>query len=233
MIKCIIVEDELLAQQVIQSHLKNTNQLELVAVCNNAIEAKDALSKNEVDLIFLDIQLPGMTGLNFLRTVQDPPLIVLTTAYTEYALESYDFNVIDYLLKPISLDRFNKAISKITSGRVFPKLTNTKDDSPDHLFIKSGSKFFKVNLSDIIYIQSMKDYLKIYTKDHKLITHQTMGDMEKILPSKQFIRVHKSYMVAIASIKIIYGNTVELEQAVIPIGNIYKNNVMNLVARKN
>jgi DNA-binding LytR/AlgR family response regulator len=232
LIKCIIVEDETLAQEVIQSHLKKIDQLELVAICNNVMEAKDVLEKKEVDLIFLDIQLPGMTGINFLRSYPDPPLVILTTAYTEYALESYDFNVIDYLLKPISLERFTRSINKIINGRLFTRVTNEKNNFCDHIFIKSGSKFFKINFSEIVYIQSMKDYLKIHTREHKLVTHQTMSEMEKILPVKQFIRVHKSFIVAVGYIKIIYGNTIEVDKVVLPIGNNYKNNVMDLVGRK-
>jgi len=231
LIKCIIVEDEVLAQNVIQSHLQKVDRFELVGICNNALEAKEILNKQEVDLIFLDIQLPGMTGLNFLRSLTNPPLVVLTTAYAEYALESYEFNVIDYLLKPISFERFLKTVDKIVEGRLF---TSKEKDyfSNDHIFIKSNSKFFKVNFSEVIFIESMKDYLKIHTAEYKLVTHQTMNDMEKILPAKQFIRVHKSYIVAIARIKSIYGNSIEMEKATIPIGINYKEKVMNLIERK-
>lgn len=231
MIKCIIVEDETLAQQVIQSHLQRVDRFELVGICNNALEAETVLNKQEVDLIFLDIQLPGMSGLNFLRSLQNPPLVVLTTAYAEYALESYEFNVIDYLLKPISFERFSKTINKIVDGRLFTQVE--KNSLPvDHIFIKSNSKFFKVNFSEIIYVEGMKDYLKVHTADYKLITHQTMNDMEKILSSKQFIRVHKSYIVAVPYIRSIYGNSIEMEKVTIPIGNSYKDNVINLIARK-
>jgi len=231
-IKCIIVEDEVLAQQVIKSHLEKIDSFQLVGTCNNAAEAAAVMRQKEVDLIFLDIQLPGTTGLNFLRTLTDPPLVVLTTAYAEYALESYEFNVIDYLLKPISFDRFAKTINKITNGRLFPLDTKVDADPfRDHIFIKANSKFFKVNFSEIIYIQSMKDYLKIHTADYNLITHQTMAEMEKILPPWQFMRVHKSYIISIAFIKSIYGNSVEIDKAVIPIGNSYKDAVMGLVGR--
>ena len=232
MIKCIIVEDEVLAQQVIQNHLEKISNFELVGTCNNAIEAKTVLNKQEVDLIFLDIQLPGMTGLNFLRSLENPPLIVLTTAYAEYALESYEFNVIDYLLKPISFERFSKMVNKITEGRLFTPPEKDKELLHDHIFIKSNNKFFKVNFSEIVYIESMKDYLKIHTKEYKLITHQTMSEMEKILPSKQFIRIHKSYIIALAYIKSIFGNSVEMTTATLPIGINYKEKVMNFIVRK-
>jgi DNA-binding LytR/AlgR family response regulator len=230
LIKCIIVEDEVLAQQVIQNHLEKIDSFELVGVCSNAPEAKEVLSKCEVDLIFLDIQLPGMTGLNFLRSLLNPPLVVLTTAYAEYALESYELNVVDYLLKPISFERFSKTVNKIIDGRTF---VESKDNATsDHIFVKSNGKFFRVNFSDIHFIEAMKDYLKIYTTDHTLITHQTMNEIEKILPFKQFIRVHKSYIVAVARIKSIYGNTIETGKSTIPIGINYKERVMNLIGRR-
>lgn len=233
MIKCIIVEDETLAQNVIQSHLQKTEQFELVGICSNALEAKEVLNKQDIDLIFLDIQLPGMTGLNFLRNLQNPPLVVLTTAYSEYALESYEFNVIDYLLKPISFERFSKTINKITEGKLFNSVSRENENIPrDHIFIKSNNKFFKVNFSEIIYIEGMKDYLKIHTPDFKLVTHQTMSEMEKILPEKQFIRVHKSYIIALAHIKSIYGNNIEMNKASVPIGINYKERVMQLLGRR-
>jgi DNA-binding LytR/AlgR family response regulator len=233
MIKCIIVDDERLAQQVIQNHLQKISGFQIVAVCNNAIEAATALRNFEVDLIFLDIQLPGITGLNFLRSLSDPPLVILTTAYAEYAVESYEFSVIDYLLKPISFERFKKAINKINDGRLFVQNNLEKDNtSSEHIFIKSGNKFFKINFPEIIYIEAMKDYLKIHTNEYKLVTLQTMSEMEKILPPKQFIRVHKSFIVAVAHIKSVYGNSIEMEKTTIPIGISYKNNVMNFIARK-
>lgn len=232
MIKCIIVEDEALAQQVIKAHLERTDTFELVGTCSNAVDAAALLKKKEVDLIFLDIQLPGITGLNFLRSLEDPPLVVLTTAYAEYALESYEFNVIDYLLKPISFDRFSKTVNKIKEGRLFaPGAKEIEEPFRDHIFIKANSKFFKVNFSEIVYIQSMKDYLKIHTAEYNLVTHQTMADMEKILPPWQFMRVHKSYIISISHIKSIYGNSVEIDKTTIPIGSNYKDAVMQLIGR--
>jgi DNA-binding LytR/AlgR family response regulator len=233
LIKCIIVEDETLAQEVIQSHLKQFDQLELVGTYRNALEATAALRNEEVDLMFLDIRLPGMTGLNMLRTLPDPPLVVLTTAYAEYALESYEFNVIDYLLKPISFERFSRAINKILNGRLFAQPVKEPGRTEvDHIFIRSNSKFFKVNFPEIIYIQAMKDYLKIHTGEYTLVTHQTMNELEKILPPRLFIRVHKSYIVALSHIRTIYGNSIELGKTVIPIGINYKEAVMGLVGKK-
>jgi DNA-binding LytR/AlgR family response regulator len=230
LIKCIIVEDEVLAQQVIQNHLEKIDSFELAGICNNVLEATEVLSKQDIDVIFLDIQLPGMTGLNFLRSLPaSSPLVILTTAYGEYALESYEFNVVDYLLKPISFDRFLKAINKIVDSGLF---VNPKRNAADHIFIKSSGKFLKTNFSDIRYVEGMKDYLKIHTDKDTIITHQTMNDMERVLPAKQFMRIHKSYIIALAHIKSIYGNTIETERATVPIGINYKEKVMNLIARK-
>ncbi len=232
MIRCIIVDDELLAQQVIQNHLRKIDGFEIVAVCSNAAETLRALKNLDADLIFLDIQLPGVSGLNFLRSLVNPPLVVLTTAYAEYALESYEFNVIDYLLKPISFERFKKAVDKIVEGRLYATISEKEEPHPDHTFVKCNNKFFKVNFSEIIFVQSMKDYLKIHTTEYKLVTHQTMSYFESILPANQFIRVHKSFIVAIAHIKSIYGNAIETGTITIPIGNSYKEIVMNLVTKK-
>jgi DNA-binding LytR/AlgR family response regulator len=247
LLKCIIVEDETLAQDVIKSHLDRVGRLELAGVYRNAPEA--------LDVMFLDIRLPGMSGLHFLRSLDNPPLVVLTTAYAEYALESYEFSVIDYLLKPISFERFARAVSKILDGRLYPQASidgqvhplegfggqgaggqgfsaagRGADRAPvDHIFIRSNSKFFRVNFSEILYVEGMKDYLKIHTPDYSLITHQTMNELEKTLPVRQFIRVHKSYIVAVGQIRSIYGNSIELGKATIPIGVSYKEAVMGLI----
>jgi len=233
LIKCIIVEDERLAQDVIKNHLQKSGRFNLVGTYRNAPEASEALEKEEVDLIFLDIQLPGMTGLNFLRSLSNPPLVVFITSYPEYALESYEFNVIDYLLKPVSYERFSKTIDKIIDGKIFK--TSANDIKPfhhEHLFIRSNSKFFRISFSDIIYIEGMKDYLKIHTADHIIITHQTMGEMENILPSGQFIRIHKSYIIAIAHIKAVYGNSADMGKELLPIGLFYKDRIMRFIAGK-
>lgn len=233
MIKCIIVEDETLAQDVIKSHLEKMGGWELVGVCRNAVEALEALNTQEVDVMFLDIRLPGMSGLNFLRSLSDPPLVVLTTAYAEYAVESYEFSVIDYLLKPISFERFSKAAGKIAEGRLVSQAGKEEDKSPgDHIFVKSNSKFFKVNFSEILYVEGMKDYLKVHTPEYTLVTHQTMNELEKSLPARQFMRIHKSYIIAVRHIRSIYGNSVELGKVTIPIGINYKEAVMNLVGKK-
>jgi len=233
LIRCIIIEDERLAQDVIKSHLQKSGRFNLIGTFRTAPEAKEVIDNEEVDLIFLDIQLPGMTGLNFLRSLTNPPLVVFTTSYPEYALESYEFNVIDYLLKPISYERFSKTIDKIFDGKIF------KDDSKEiksfhreHIFIKSNSKFLRVSFAEIIFIEGMKDYLKIHTHEHTIITHQTMGEMENILPAGQFIRIHKSYIVAAKHIRAVFGNSVDMGKALLPIGLNYKERIMNFISGK-
>jgi DNA-binding LytR/AlgR family response regulator len=231
LIKCIIIEDEPLAQDVIKNHLERAGGFNLTGTYRNAPEAKEALEKEHVDLIFLDIQLPGMTGLNFLRSLSNPPLVVFTTSYPEYALESYEFNVIDYLMKPISYDRFSKTISKIIDGKIFRTSENEiKPFYREHIFIRSNGRFLRVSFWDIIYVEGMKDYLKIHTTEHTIITHQTMSEMENILPSDQFLRIHKSYMVAVARIKAVFGNSVDMGNILLPIGLNHKEKVMQFIA---
>lgn len=233
MIRCIIIEDERLAQDVIKNHLEKSGRFNLLGVYRNAPEAKEALEKQEVDLIFLDIQLPGMTGLNFLRTLISQPLVVFTTSYPEYALESYEFNVIDYLLKPVSYERFSRTIDKIIDGRIFKAPVNeTKTFNRDYIFLRSDSKFFRISFTDIIYVEGMKDYLKIHTSEHIVITHQTMAEMENILPSSQFIRIHKSYIISVSRIKAVFGNSVDMEKILLPIGLNYKEKIMSLISGK-
>jgi len=233
LIRCIIIEDEPLAQDVIKNHLQQSGRFNLVGTYRNALEAKEAIANEEIDLIFLDIQLPGMTGLNFLRSLINPPLVVFTTSYPEYALESYEFNVIDYLLKPISYERFSKTIDKIIDGKIFKTAAGEiKPINREYIFIRSNGKFFRISFSDIIYIEGMKDYLKIHTADHTIITHQTMGEMENILPPGQFIRIQKSYIVSTARIKAVSGNSVDMGQVLLPIGLNYKEKFMLFIAGK-
>jgi DNA-binding LytR/AlgR family response regulator len=233
LIRCIIIEDERLAQDVIKNHVQRSGRFDLIGTYRNAPEAKEALERETVDLIFLDIQLPGMTGLNFLRSLSNPPLVVFTTSYPEYALESYEFNVIDYLLKPVSYERFSKTIDKIIDGKIFKASgIELKTVNRDHIFIRSEGKFFRIPFSDIIYIEGMKDYLKIHTTEHVIVTHQTMIDLENILPRNHFIRIHKSYIVSVTHIKAVFGNSVDVGQTQLPIGLNYKERIMSFVTGK-
>ena len=225
----MIVEDELLAQQVMQSHINKTKELQLVATCRTAVEASRLLLQHSVDVLFLDIQLPGMTGLEMLKTLEDPPLVVFTTAYSTYAVESYELNIIDYLLKPISYERFSKAVAKIQEAMANDKLAN-RNSPESHMYVKCNSEFHKVYFSDIIYIESRRDYLQIHTIHNNLFTLQTLNEMEKVLPEGKFFRIHRSYIVSVAHIKKISGKNVDLESISLPMGKKYRDQVMELVS---
>ncbi|KAA5535060.1 response regulator transcription factor [Taibaiella lutea] len=248
-LNCLIVDDEPLAQDVLANHIGKVPQLHLIQKSNNAIEAFEAIHKNHIDLLFLDINMPVMSGLSFLRSLKDPPAVILTTAYTEYALEGYELDVIDYLLKPIPFDRFlkavNKAIAKLQlSGKQIQHITEEHIPNASHavqpaaatdkqyFFIKADGKLVKVNYADIKFIEGMKDYLKIHTTTGMIVTHYTMKAMEEQLPSDKFMRVHKSYIIALNAIKAIEGNIIFLdkEKAEVPLGNSFKEALLSVVS---
>lgn len=249
-LNCLIVDDEPLAQEVLAAHISKIPNLHLVQQSNNAIEAFEALHKNNIDLLFLDINMPVMSGLSFLRSLKDPPAVILTTAYTEYAMEGYELDVIDYLLKPIPFDRFlkavNKAIVKLQSGgkqiqhiaedpiaNANPVTTQSvPTPEKQYFFIKADGKLVKVNYADIKFIEGMKDYLKIHTATGMIVTHYTMKAMEEQLPSDKFMRVHKSYIIALNAIKAIEGNIIYLDKdkAEVPLGSSFKEALLSVVA---
>lgn len=219
-ISCLIVDDEPLAQDVLQSYVKQAPQLELIGVCNNAIEALEKMKLSSIDLIFLDIQMPEITGIDFLRSLKDPPMVIFTTAYQNYAIEGFELNAIDYLLKPFSEERFNKAVRKAEELSKLKEEHYQRED--DYIFIKSDQKLQKIYYADIIFIEALADYVKIHTPDKRYITLQTMKNMEEKLPDKFFKRVHRSYIVSLDKIKTLVGSAVEVEGQKIPIGKNYK-----------
>lgn len=229
-ITCIIVDDEPLAQQVIETYLQKLQNFSLKKKCNNAMEAFEILQTEEIDLMFLDVQMPVITGTEFIRTLKFPPEIILTTAYPNFALEGYELNITDYLLKPISFERFLKALQKV-SDKSQSNSTNKKiNQTPaDYFFVKEDSKLVRINYDDVDHIECMKDYAKIFTKQRMIFTHHTMKKFEEILPSEKFIRVHKSYIVAINAIISLYGNMIETGKTKIPVGAMYKEKLMNVI----
>ncbi len=219
-ISCLIIDDEPLAQEVIHGYIKQTSQLELAGICNNAIEALEKMKGNTIDLLFLDIQMPEITGIDFLRSLKDPPMVIFTTAYQDYAIEGFELNAIDYLLKPFSEDRFLKAVRKVEELLKLKKYHHLKEDN--YIFIKSDHKLQKVFYADIIYIEALADYVKIHTHEKRHITLQTMKKMEDKLPDTSFKRVHRSYIVALDKIMSLVGSAVEVNGQKIPIGKNYK-----------
>jgi DNA-binding LytR/AlgR family response regulator len=244
-LNCIIVDDEPLALSVLSAHIASISALHIVQQCNNAMEAFEALHKNKIDLLFLDINMPIVSGLSFLRSLKNPPSVIITTAYTEYAMDGYELDVVDYLLKPISLDRLQKAVNKViiknNGNSENEMLENNSNQNavniapvvPDknYFFIKANGKLVKINFADIKYIEGMKDYLKIFTVGQTIVTHQTMKSMEELLPSNLFMRVHKSYIIALHAIKSIDGNNIllDMERAEVPLGSSYKDALMQVI----
>ena len=222
-IKCIIIDDEPLAIKVIKNHLKEFENIELVATFDTTISALPDIESNEIDVIFLDINMPKMSGLDFLRTLTNKPHIVITTAYREYAVESFDLDVLDYLVKPIPLGRFIKAINK-----VYSRINLEKDKLPEksfredpYIFLKVDKKLMKIKLNDILYIESLKDYIKVNTVLGDYLVHKSMTSISEELPDENFIRIHRSFTIAINKITAVEGNSVEIANRRIPIGRNY------------
>lgn len=227
MINCMLVDDEPLAMEVIASYLAKITGFQIVAKCKNALEAFDVLQKKEVDLIFLDINMPQLSGIEFVKTLKNPPKIIFTTAYRDYAIEGYELNAVDYLLKPISFGRFMKAINKIQRKPAEHNATEIIINTEPFLYVKMDKKVLKVYLEHIIYIESQKDYVKIVTKDKNVITKQKISYLEERLSSGQFIRVHRSYLVAINKITAFSSTSIEINEMELPIGRSYKQFVID------
>ncbi len=231
-IKCLVVDDEPLAAELVATHVAKTPDLELVGKCQNASEALSILQRESIDLLFLDIHMPRMTGWELLRSLPNMPYVVITTAYREHALEGYDFDVLDFLLKPITYDRFMKAVGKFYQRKmVSTEITPAVPDSYEQAY-----KYFKVNremkkvfLKDILYIESLKDYVRIKTDKESLITYQRISYLEEKLPEDKFLRVHKSFIVAVDKIVSLGSNSVKVRDKEIPVGRNYKMNVTKLV----
>ncbi len=224
-LSCYIIDDEPLAIEVIESHISKIDGLEVKATFQNAVKAFQELRNTSVDVLFLDIQMPRLTGIEFLRTLKNPPKVIFTTAYREYALEGFELDVVDYLLKPISFDRFLKAMDKVfDSLNPSTTLTATSDTDEGHhyVFVPSDKKNVKICLDEILYIESKRDYILIKTESKEVSTYQTITYMEERLPASQFVRVHRSFMINLNKIESWSNNEVELRDTTIPIGRTYK-----------
>ncbi len=237
-LKCIIVDDEPLAIEVIESYINKLEGFEVVGTCSNALQAFEILRNQSIDLMFLDIQMPKLTGIEFLKSLNHPPKVIFTTAYRDYAIESYELEALDYLLKPISFERFLKAIGKVYKNTMHePKVAQLPveggEAQDNYVFLKADKKMVKVSLQDILYIESLKDYVRVKTTDGQVITHQKISYLEEKLPEEQFIRIHRSYLVNIQNIKSYSASAIEVFGKELPIGRNYKNQVMSVMASKN
>ncbi|MFN9327787.1 MAG: LytR/AlgR family response regulator transcription factor [Cyclobacteriaceae bacterium] len=230
--KVLIVDDEPLAQKVLQRFISLVDSLELVGLCSNAIEASNALRNQPVDLLFLDIRMPELSGLDLLKIIKNPPKVILTTAYAEHALESYEFGVMDYLVKPIAFDRFLRAINKVvpTLQANTPPLMPTPVLKPsNYLFVKSDRKIYKIDYPEIKYVEAFGNYVKIHTTHKIVLAQETLTNLEKSLPADHFLRIHKSFIVSIHFINLVDGNSLFVENVELPIGQLYKQRVYEML----
>lgn len=232
---CIIVDDEIHARKVVEKYVQDLPHITLIKSCKNALEAMEVLRTQNIDVMFLDINMPKLSGLNFLESITSPPLVVITTAYREYALEAFELDVIDYLHKPIPFPRFLKAISKVEDKLKVNHLENSSlvvqsnDTSQDFIFIKADKKTLRLNFKDIRFIEGLGDYIKIHTYERIIVSKLSIKKMETLLPKDHFPRVHKSFIVSLQFVDAIEGNQIEVGSDKIPIGQIYRQSFMEIV----
>ncbi|MBN9297738.1 MAG: response regulator transcription factor [Filimonas sp.] len=231
-IRCLIIDDEPPAREIIRRYIDQVPNVELIGECSNAMDALVQLQQKPVDLIFLDIRLPQLTGTDFLKTLRNPPKVIFTTAYQEYALEGYELDAVDYLLKPIRFDRFIKAINKafqLSGYKTMPEEAPVRESHQQDSFVyfRADRKMVKVMLTDILYIESMKDYVKVIMTDGLLVTKQSITSVEAMLPAKMFIRCHRSFIVSLAHIKTFTTEVIEIGKAEIPIGKLYRHTALS------
>ena len=222
--RCIIVDDEPLAIEVLKSHIQKLDSLEITGTCADAIEAFDFLKSHDVDLVFLDINMPEMKGTDLVKTLKNPPAIVFTTAYREYAIESYDLNVLDYLLKPISFERFLQAVEKFNQqNMLIEEVTLHKNNGDsEYIYLREKNVIHKIPVTEIVYVESFGDYVKLHTPDREINSRCTMSALEKALPGKGFVRVHRSFLVAVGRITSFSPVMVAIGEKEFPIGTRYR-----------
>ncbi len=221
----MIVEDEPLARNLMVEYVRKVPYLQLIKACSGALEAMEVFRTSSVDLLFLDVQMPELTGISFLKSLQKKPLVVLTTAYSEYALEGYELDITDYLLKPITFERFLKAVDKASQRLTAPAAAAPEKpaETPSpFIFVKDGTKLVKINWDDILYVEGLKDYVTIHTRTQKVISLQRLKVLEEQLPAEKFFRVHNSFIVALDAIESVHKDKIQIGQAAIPIGDTYK-----------
>ena len=231
-IKALLVDDEPLAQNIIEQYARKLPNLVLAGKCSDAIAAHQWLQENSADIIFLDINMPKLSGISFLKSLKNAPLVIFTTAYSEYAIEGFELDAVDYLKKPFSFERFCKAFFKAEELLLLKKATKDAPAVPTEkqfLFIKSNKKTFKVNFSDIYFVEGLGDYIQVYLSDQKIVTNLSMKRMMEILPVDKFFRIHKSYIISLDKISQVEGNTVLVNKKRLPVGNSYRQQFMEFI----
>jgi two-component system LytT family response regulator len=235
MIRCIAIDDEPLALELLEDNISKLPFLQLVAKCDNAMEAMKVLQQEQVDLIFLDIQMPGLTGLQFIKSMTEKPMIILVTAYEKYALEGFNLDVVDYLVKPVSLDRFVKACNK--ANELYQLKAKPKDaavPNTEYFFVNVDYSLLKVIFADIVYIEGLKDYIKIHLKSTSkaVITRHSIKSLEEQLPASQFIRIHKSYIVSLKHITAVRKSSVFIDAIELPVSDNYRDSITTLTGKQ-
>jgi DNA-binding LytR/AlgR family response regulator len=226
-LKCIITDDEPIARKGLQNYVERIDFLELVGVCEDAIQLNNQLKSQPADLLFLDIEMPYMTGIELLNSLSNPPKVIITSAYAEYAIKGYDLEVSDYLLKPISFDRFLKAVNKVYDQLISSQTPVVQD----YLFVKTSLKLEKIRFNDMRFIEGVENYVAIYTSDGKIITHTTLRTILQKLPPERFVQVHKSYLVNIDKIDSIEGNLLGIGKNKIPLSRTYKETALEIILK--
>jgi len=236
MLKCIVIDDEPLAIKLLEDHISRVPFLELTSSFTNPMEALIGFNSNPVDLIFLDIQMPQLNGVQFMQLLSNRAMVIITSAYQEYAIEGFEHNVVDYLLKPVPFERFYKGVEKAYNLKnPSQKLDRSQEMHPStggYIFIKVETKMVRVELDDILYIEGLKNYVSLYTKAQRIVTLQVMKQLEEVLPPNRFVRVHKSYIVALDKINSIERQEITIKDRVIPIGNTYQEHFFKLLEKR-
>ncbi len=233
--KCLIIDDEPLARDLMRSHIEKLENFEICAECGDAMKALQELHNYKVDLMFMDIQMPQITGIEFLKTLKNPPKVIITTAYREYALDGFELDVVDYLLKPITFERFLKSINKYYQAtqeevqNTEPVKVNNGHQEEAFIYVKENKKVVKVHLSDILYVEGLSEYVQIYTPGKKIITKTSMTNMSNKLPEDCFMRIHKSFIVSLSKIEAFTSSSIEVPGKELPIGRSYKNSVLEVL----
>ncbi len=232
--RCLIIDDEPLARDLIRNHIEKLENFEIVAECGDAMKALQELRDKQVDLMFLDIQMPQITGIEFLKILKNPPKVIITTAFREYALDGFELDVVDYLLKPITFERFLKSVNKyyqVTSDDISNPVVENHNYSSEETFIyvKENKRVIKLQLSEILYIEGLSEYVQIYTEKKKIVTKLSMTSLEDKLPSDGFLRIHKSFIVSLSKVEAFTSHTIEVPGKELPIGRSYKPTVLGIL----
>lgn len=231
-VKCLIIDDEPLSQEIIENYVHAIPQLELAGKCGDAFEAMQMLQNNDIQLVFLDINMPRLSGINLIKSLSHPPLVIFITAYPEFAVEGFEVEAVDYILKPFSLERFIKAVSKALKKITSTQTVITTPAAYKYLIVKADKRLHKIDYKDIVYFSAIGDYVKVHTLQRVLITKDTMKKIEITLPQQSFIRIHKSYIIAVNAIEYIEGNQVKVLHQLLPIGLTFKDKLLERLNKK-